>query len=203
MIAFAKPDNLLDFPQKSNEWYTPARYVDAARAVMRGIDLDPASCKEANMVVRASKFYTKHDNGLEHPWYGRVWLNPPYGRVHPELTGSTRSWQPLFIQKLVREYESGNVEQAILLLLGNAIYKQWFPLLWEYPLCFHETSIAFKRPERKHHDTDRLGFGSIFIYLGANEQRFIDIFSQFGTIAKRVSSPKVQPINLSLWEVSP
>src|SRR6266487_814401 len=98
MIALAKPDNVVAFPQKSNEWYTPARYVDAAREVMGGIDLDPASCKEANMVVRASRFYSQQENGLLQPWYGRVWLNPPYGKVNGK--GNMVSW----IRKLIREH---------------------------------------------------------------------------------------------------
>jgi len=28
----------------SNEWFTPLHYIDTARAVLRDIDLDPATC---------------------------------------------------------------------------------------------------------------------------------------------------------------
>lgn len=62
------------------EWYTPPHIIEAARAVLGTIDLDPASCVEANRIVQATRIYTRDDNGLEQPWHGNVWLNPPYGR---------------------------------------------------------------------------------------------------------------------------
>lgn len=67
---------------ESNEWYTPLKYIEAARAVMGGIDLDPASNESAQQWIKAKQFYIKDDDGLHKPWYGRLWLNPPYGRKH-------------------------------------------------------------------------------------------------------------------------
>jgi hypothetical protein len=193
---------------KSNEWYTPARYIEAAREVMRGIDLDPASCKQANRIVKAARYYTKEDNGLMHPWHtidgrpAKLWVNPPYGRIHPERTGSTRSYQLAFGAKLLQEYHSGHVEQAILLLLGNACFTKWFQHLWDYPLCFHDGHIDFHRPDGS---TASFGFGTIFAYLGPNEARFIEVFSRFGRIARAIDASKEQEkiVPRSLWEVLP
>ena len=194
MVAlFAQQSNILDFPQpqKSNEWYTPARYIEAAREVMGSIDLDPASCKEANMVIRAEKFYTKVENGFTQPWYGNVWLNPPYGKL------SNKSMLEAWVRRLVQCYKQGDIKQAVLLATTN-IEAPWFSLLWEYPLCFVDHEIRFYHPQgiRKCHL-----FGTTFAYLGPHEQKFIDVFSKFGTIAKRVSQPRQTVTPLSLWEV--
>jgi DNA N-6-adenine-methyltransferase Dam len=176
---------------KSNEWYTPSKYVEAARDVMGGIDLDPASCELANLTVRATMFYTKEQNGLMQPWYGRVWLNPPYGRTsHP-----SKSLQGCFIEKLLIE----PIEQAIVLLMGNAIYRNYGEGLWDYPFCFLRGELTF----RKHQQGTSAShmFGTLFVYIGPYEQSFIDVFSRFGTVARRVSPAKERPVMRELWEV--
>lgn len=65
----------------SNEHYTPATMVDLCREALGGvIDLDPASCKSANEVVRATNIYTIRNSGHDKMWLCRtVFCNPPGG----------------------------------------------------------------------------------------------------------------------------
>ena len=65
------------------EWYTPANVIEAVRACMGGIDLDPASNAHSNKIVKATKYFTKEDNGLKQDWrpYDRIWVNPPFDQL--------------------------------------------------------------------------------------------------------------------------
>ena len=84
------------------EWYTPPAYIEAARATMDGIDLDPASCEAANETVKAKQFFAKDDDALNQTWKGRVWLNPPYN-------------QPICGQLIQELLDSPDVTQAVVL----------------------------------------------------------------------------------------
>ena len=98
------------------EWGTPAYILDAARVAMGGVfDLDPASNASANKRVKASKIYTRADDGLIWPWVAeRLWMNPPYSRKS----------LPLFIDKLLTEWHFGNVEQACV-ITNNSSETRW------------------------------------------------------------------------------
>lgn len=170
----------------SNEWYTPGKYIQAARLVMGGIDLDPASCEMANQTVQATRYYTEEENGLLQPWYGRVWLNPPYGRLHGK--GGNISYQKLFACRLLEKYQAGTIEQAVVLSLGNPSSK-WFQPFFDYLICFHLGHIAFLRPDGTY---GYFGFPLAFIYLGPHEQRFNDVFSQFGRVVRAIDKPDVE-----------
>lgn len=58
------------------EWLTDPAIINALGGP-DSFDLDPAT-PEAMPWATARARYTRADNGLLKPWFGRVWLNPPY-----------------------------------------------------------------------------------------------------------------------------
>lgn len=155
------------------EWYTPALYLNAARDVLGGFDLDPASSQMANQTVKATQFFSADDDGLTRDWHGRVWLNPPYGK------GSG-----LFTTKLVEEYTAGRVTAAILLLNAYGFDSGWFQPLWDHPICFTDHRVQFHSPQR---ETGGPANANIFVYLGPDQSKFAETFSQFGAVVKRIA----------------
>ena len=167
--------NVTLFSHKSKEYYTPKEYADAARVVMGKIDLDPASCEEAQKNIGAKKYYTEDDNGLSKTWSGAIWLNPPYSKTEGE------SNQAIWSHRLVSEYESGNVIQAILLVKAALGYK-WFEELWDIApaVCFARNRLSFILEDGT--DEGQSKQGTAFFYFGNNIEKFIEVFTRFGRV---------------------
>ena len=173
-------------PRKNNEWYTPSVYVEAARATMGSIDLDPASCALANETVKATRYFTIDDDGLSQNWGGSVYINPPYSSPQSPAGmsgGKQRGPTGLWIQKLIDSFEIGDVLQATVCINADTV-RAWFQCLWQYIICFVSRPIQFIRRDQKpeHHF-----FGTAFVYLGPNIDAFIEHFAPFGAIARRIA----------------
>lgn len=158
---------------QNDEWYTPQIYIDAAAAVMGGIDLDPASNVLSNKRIQAAKFYSLENSALkdENRWEGRVWMNPPYSRIIKEFVG-----------KLVRERNEGNVTEAIV-VTNNGTDTRWFQELCGVAsaICLHKGRIGFLNEDGNAIDNNNKG--QIFTYIGNNPERFAQEFKHFGRIA--------------------
>jgi ParB family chromosome partitioning protein len=157
---------------ESNEWYSPKIYIDAARKVLGEIELDPASCVKANRVVKAKWYFSKEDDGLAQEWKKQVWLNPPYGDVGPK-----------FVAKLIRDYESGRVKEAILLVNSHCTDTKWFQPLFGCLMCFTDHRSKFWNAETTSSTSPT--HGSVLVYFGKNPRKFEKHFKQFGAVLHR------------------
>ena len=147
-----------------NEWYTPAEYIEAARKVMGGIDLDPASNDFANQTVKAATYYTAETNGLNKEWYGNIWLNPPYSST--------------LIKQFAEKLSKSNFEQAVI-LVNNATETGWF-----LQMIKKASAVVFPTGRIRFEKADRVGNaplqGQAFIYCGQNSKYFLEVFEQYG-----------------------
>ena len=60
----------------TDTWLTPPHILDA----LGKFDLDPCAAPDPKPWPTADTHYTLPTDGLAEPWFGRVWLNPPYSR---------------------------------------------------------------------------------------------------------------------------
>lgn len=132
--------------KKSVEHYGPPHLMDRVRAVMGGIDLDPASCAQANAIVQATTYYS--ENGLEKPWHGRVYLNPPGGET--VYNGRTVNQAALWWATLALRYESGDVTEAFFTVFNLELFRYaqryTVPHPLDYPVCFPKERLDFWKP---------------------------------------------------------
>lgn len=132
-------------PNSTDEWITPKWLID----LFPPFDLDPCS-PEQRPWNTALLHYT--NDGLTKPWFGRVWLNPPY----------SRNLIPLFMKKMA---DHGN---GIALIFGRTDTK--FFHNYVFPHCnvikFIEGRIRFCYPDGSA-SKDGMG-NSVLIGYGKN-----------------------------------
>ena len=153
------------------EWYTPTVYTDAAKAVMGGIDLDPASSELANKSVGATRYFTAETNGMEHRWRGRLWLNPPYAR------GLVQQ----FCDKLTEEVRAGRRESGRRVdeqRNGDGLVSDSARCLFGHVPSARPGEVLAPRESRTRSPVQ----GQTITYVGENLSCFRSVFSALGSI---------------------
>jgi DNA N-6-adenine-methyltransferase (Dam) len=100
------------------DWLTPPAMLRA----LGTFELDPCS-PMARPWDTAAVHYTVADNGLNKPWLGRVWLNPPYGN-------QTEKWM-----RRMAEHNDG-----VALIFARTETGSFHPWVWK-----HACGVMFLR----------------------------------------------------------
>ena len=162
------PSTLQQTATGDYEWGTPVEVLALVRAVLGQIDVDPASNAVAQARVQAQTFYTLDDSGLNHPWPGRVFLNPPY-----QTPGPAR-----FIGKLGEELDAQRTTEAIL-LVNSATETDWYQRAFvrATAVCYPDGRMRFLHASKGN---DSLVQGQAILYFGPQDERFGRVFVALG-----------------------
>jgi ParB family chromosome partitioning protein len=166
--------DLLDFSEReitADDYYTPQEVIDCTRELFGKIDLDPASHAFANRRVKAARFFSVNDNGLEQPWEGRIWCNPPFSKY--------RDWVP----KIIKELGSKRVIELCFFASMHATTAYYFSRVLDIAqaLCIIRGRLPHggigegKSPDRGH---------GVF-YIGPQVELFLSVFSRIGSVWKK------------------
>lgn len=142
-----------------DEWLTPPELIRS----FGEFDLDPCA-----PVIRpwdtAETHYTIEHNGLDKPWFGRVWMNPPYGQ-------QTGTW-------LKRLADHGN---GLALIFARTETKMFSDYVWNRAdaLLFIAGRLHFY-----HVDGSRAkgnaGAPSVLVAYGKEEARRLKMHTKLG-----------------------
>lgn len=164
-----------------NEYYTPPpELVTIAKQMNNGnpFCLDPCSCQIANRLhagLLASEIYTIDDSGLDQLWRGNVFINPPYG-----TTGSGQSSQELWLDKAIHQYNEGTITSCLLLLTTAHPYD-WFAKVMKLPHAYLKHKVRFYSSSG-HPCPYSSPQSHVFVYLGPNVSKFVQVFSPLAFI---------------------
>jgi len=155
-----------------NEWYTPLKYIKAARQVLGDIDFDPFSDERANEVVQANVYRGKND---PRKWLEvhTVWMNPPYGRGLIES-----AIEEFCVELYAQQFEA-------IVLVNNATETRWFQQLLDKmdAVCLTHHRIAFTSEDDKAVSGNTRG--QAFFYFGVDSALFYHEFRKFGMILRK------------------
>lgn len=149
----------LMFSSATDKWNTPKDLIYAIVRFLGWIDLDP--CADASESVPAGNHFT--ENGLEREWFGRVFMNPPYGREIGKWVMKARS-------------EDG-IDELIMLLPARTDTK------WFQPLLTYNFSVCFINHRLKFGDSKNSApFPSALVYRGSRHKEFYWFFEEWGAV---------------------
>lgn len=162
----------------SQEWGTPPKYADAVRKFFGGkIDLDPCSNRHSIVHARVEYQLPRRD-GLRESWnFPSIYVNPPYG-IDKERGTSIKKW---LLRCAAASHEHQSEVLALVPVATNTGHWKKSVFGAAAAVCFlYDTRLKFLV------DGKNGGKGApmscAMIYWGADFDKFLSVFSQFGAV---------------------
>ena len=111
--------------RESDHYATPVQFMKILNDEFK-FDFDPCP-------LRCDKF-----NGLEIPWLGNIYCNPPYSNIKP------------FIVKGIKEINKKNAKKVVFLIPARTDVKYWHDLILKYAteIRFVKGRLHFNESEK-------------------------------------------------------
>jgi len=138
-------------PKTTDEWGSPQTIVDLCALRYGPFDMDAAADADN---AKAPIWITRLDDGLQVPWQGRVWLNPPWCRTKGL---SIVPW----IDRAIEQAQSPAVSLVCLLVPASSSTRWW------HKLATHATLIRLIKGRQKYGDGGSAKFPSCVVILTA------------------------------------
>lgn len=163
---------------QSQDWCTPARYVEAVREVFDGlISLDPCSNK-FSIVEAETEFILPDEDGLRKTWdYPTIYVNPPYGADRARGT-TIKDW-------LFKCAEASAVygSEVLALIPVATNTRHWKDYIWGHAdaVCFlYDTRLRFLVDGRD--EGKGAPMSCAMVYWGRRSDTFEKVFIRFGAV---------------------
>jgi transcriptional regulator with XRE-family HTH domain len=140
----------------SQTWTTPKELLEPLYSVFGVFDLDPCSptSNGRTTFVKAKAYFTETDDGLSLPWFGTVFMNPPYGRSIHHWTAKAKA-----------EVAQGNAEVVVGLVPARPDTRYW------HRDIAGSASVFFLKGRLKFGNAEQVApFPSCLVLWGASDE---------------------------------
>lgn len=161
----------------SRDWGTPKFYVDAVRAVLGRICLDP--CSNRYSVVGADVEYTPPQNGLAESWnHATIYVNPPYGLANGKYKSGISDW----LARCADAHDQhGSEVIALVPVATNTSHWKTSVFGRAAAVCFlYDTRLKFLVNGRQ--GGNGAPMSCAMVYWGRRFRRFSDVFIKYGAV---------------------
>lgn len=122
---------------EKDNWETPCETVEEFADALGCIHLDPCASPNTEHGDVANYRLEDDQDGLQLPWFGNVFINPPF------------SFKVEWLEKLIEELEAGRVDTAVMILPdGTDTISWWHEYVAKHAeyVCFREGRLNYVDP---------------------------------------------------------